>query len=475
MTAPERTSTAPRGANPRTDGGSTCTIAAAGDAIVTRRLMPYAESNDAIEALHETLDGADATIANLEVVCPDRDAPATPLPPVPSQYQYLSPLAGILMRADPFVLDELAAFGIDMFATASNHSFDYGREGMASTMAALRDRELPFAGMGETLADARRPAYVDTPGGRVGLVAANTSIAPGSEAGPASGDHPGRTGINPVHLRWIHGATPEQLDRLRELRADLGLDAIQETWLVREDPDWDERPYEPFMHAFFEEIDEGDPRVRFEPLAEERRAYLESVARAAERADHAVASLHTHQAPGGVRNTAETPRFLREFARDAIDAGADVFVGTGPHVLRGIEIHRGRPIFYSLGNFAYQTETIARLPPESYDYYDVDDETDPAGLLRSRYRDADGEPAGSLARDGYWESVVPTCEFAGDELVAVRLHPCWLGQDRSLPRRGTPELATGDRAETILARLAALSEPFGTEIVLEDGIGRIDC
>ena len=42
---------------------------------------------------------------------------------------------------------------------------------------------------------------------------------------------------------------------------------------------------------------------------------------------------------------------LRRWARAVIDAGADAVVGHGPHVLRGIEFYRGRPIAYSLGNF----------------------------------------------------------------------------------------------------------------------------
>ena len=457
------------------ESGSTCTIAAVGDAIVTRRLTPYAESNQRIGELRRVIDGADAAVANLEVVLPERDAAATPLPPVPSQYQYLSPLAGILMRADPFVLDELDAFGFNLFATASNHSFDYGRPGMRSTMDALRKRGLPFAGMGESLADARRPGYVDTPSGRVGLVAANASIAPGSEAGTASADHPGRTGINPLHLRWIHGAPADALARLRELRTELGLDELHETWLVREDPDWTERPYDRFLHAFFEEVDDCElPSVRFEPLADDRQAYLDSIAVAAERADYAIASLHGHQAVGGVRNTDSTPEYVRSLARDCVDAGADLFVGTGPHVLRGMETYRGRPLFYSLGNFAYQTETIERLPAESYDYYGVEDATDPAALFRSRYFDANGDPKGSLARDGYWETVVPVCEFEGDDLTSLRLYPCSLGQDRALPRRGTPTLASGDRAEEILAQFAALSKPFGTELSVEDGVGVVE-
>jgi hypothetical protein len=42
---------------------------------------------------------------------------------------------------------------------------------------------------------------------------------------------------------------------------------------------------------------------------------------------------------------------LRAWARAVIDAGADGVVGHGPHVLRGIEYYRGKPIVYSLGNF----------------------------------------------------------------------------------------------------------------------------
>ena len=42
---------------------------------------------------------------------------------------------------------------------------------------------------------------------------------------------------------------------------------------------------------------------------------------------------------------------LRPWARAVLEAGADAVIGHGPHVLRGIEFHLGKPIFYSLGNF----------------------------------------------------------------------------------------------------------------------------
>lgn len=120
------------------------------------------------------------------------------------------------------------------------------------------------------------------------------------------------------------------------MHADLGLDELYETWLVRKDPNWVERPYKQFLHAFFKKVDDGkSPGIRFEPLGDDRRAYLESVTVASEQADRTIASLHEHQAPGGVRNTDKTSEYVRSFARDCVDPSADLFVGSGPHVLRG--------------------------------------------------------------------------------------------------------------------------------------------
>jgi hypothetical protein len=56
----------------------------------------------------------------------------------------------------------------------------------------------------------------------------------------------------------------------------------------------------------------------------------------------------------------------RAFAHAAIDAGASLVLGSGPHVIRGIERYRGRPIAYSLGNFVgYHTLSGGGLLSES--------------------------------------------------------------------------------------------------------------
>ena len=58
--------------------------------------------------------------------------------------------------------------------------------------------------------------------------------------------------------------------------------------------------------------------------------------------------------------------FLETFSRRCVDAGADAVIGHGPHELRGIEIYHGAPIFYSLGNFLFETETVEKQPYDAY-------------------------------------------------------------------------------------------------------------
>ena len=80
----------------------------------------------------------------------------------------------------------------------------------------------------------------------------------------------------------------------------------------------------------------------------------------ARKADIVVVSFHGGaEGAGATRVPNRTELFfgeargnLRQFARTVIDAGADLVLGHGPHVLRGMEIYKDRLVAYSLGNFA---------------------------------------------------------------------------------------------------------------------------
>jgi poly-gamma-glutamate synthesis protein (capsule biosynthesis protein) len=83
---------------------------------------------------------------------------------------------------------------------------------------------------------------------------------------------------------------------------------------------------------------------------------------ARESCDVLVVSFH-----GGTELAPEPNEIQKAFAHAAVDAGADLVLGHHPHVLQALEVHRGKPILYSLGNFLFvspskesQTTVIAK-------------------------------------------------------------------------------------------------------------------
>jgi Bacterial capsule synthesis protein PGA_cap len=63
-------------------------------------------------------------------------------------------------------------------------------------------------------------------------------------------------------------------------------------------------------------------------------------------------ATHQHVLEGDELFLGEDRGDLRRFTHAAIDAGADLVLGSGPHVVRAMEIYKGKLIAYSLGNFA---------------------------------------------------------------------------------------------------------------------------
>ena len=106
------------------------------------------------------------------------------------------------------------------------------------------------------------------------------------------------------------------------------------------------------------------PGTRTEPNKQDLEEIARVVQSASALADIVIVSLHCHESGA---NRSLPADFIPIFAKAVIDAGADMFVGHGPHVLRGIEIYKGKPIFYSLSNFIFQNETLLRMPEDSYE------------------------------------------------------------------------------------------------------------
>ena len=148
------------------------------------------------------------------------------------------------------------------------------------------------------------------------------------------------------------------------------------------------------------------------------------------------------------------------FAHAAIDAGADIWLGHGPHVLRGIEIYNDKPIFYSLSNFIFQNETVRFLPGEFYEQVDLPPDANTADAFDARNERSAG--GGFSGRADYWESIIAEPVFVDGDLAEIRIHPIELGFGKTRPQRGRPRLADRETGRRIIEKLAELSEPFGT-------------
>jgi poly-gamma-glutamate capsule biosynthesis protein CapA/YwtB (metallophosphatase superfamily) len=81
---------------------------------------------------------------------------------------------------------------------------------------------------------------------------------------------------------------------------------------------------------------------------ESLRTFTDEIATLRSRSDIVVASCHW-----GLGK--DTLTYMRDVGRAAIDAGADIVIGHGPHYSLAVEVHHGRPIFYGLGSFSFHT------------------------------------------------------------------------------------------------------------------------
>ena len=193
---------------------------------------------------------------------------------------------------------------------------------------------------------------------------------------------------------------------------------------------------------------------------------LRSVRNGKQYADFMVVTIHCHQNNYIYQQYGfdhEVPDFLVEFAHKAIDNGADAFIGHGVHTIRPVEIYKGKPIVYGVSEFAWQLPQ-ASLPQN------------PGG--EATVAETTFRPGSEMARLNLpenLESLLAETRFENGRLVEVRVHPVDLGQDQSRPfsRRGIPMVPSPEMAKKVLEKLQKISAPYGTKIVIENGVGVI--
>ena len=396
--------------------------------------------------IRQVLREADTTIGNMEATIVDRR-------------NWTSGFAANFSPKETAA--DVAALGFDLMTGANNHAFDMGEDGSRSNAKWLDQAGIPLAGVGPTLSTARMPVFQLTPKGRVGLVGAYTNAGAAAAADKVGNMGVQRWGVNPVRLTAWNVVTRPQLEYLRGMRDQI---VARRGELTDSAPIAVPRDDADRVQIFNENYIAGPAigEYRYEINREDLEANLRAIRNTKENADFAAFTMHAHQnrlAFQSVYVDHYPPQFVSDFAHALIDNGADLYLGHGEHSLQGIEIYKGRPIFYDLGAFVLQEITVdgSDLPP------------------RMTSIEADELPTDRLQTPDVLVAVVASSRYQDGRLVEVRLYPVELGvgKNRTWSRMGVPQTPSPELAQQILQKVQAYSAPFHTTIAIDKGVGII--
>lgn len=201
----------------------------------------------------------------------------------------------------------LGRAGFDVVSMAGNHVLDWGNEAFFETRANIEAAGVKVVGAGANIAEARRPVTFTLGDGTRVAILAYSSILP-----QAYWADERRPGCAPMRAFTVY----EQIEH--------------------------DQPGTP-------------PRIHTFPHREDLAAMEADIRAAKAGADVVVVSQHW-----GIHFVrASIADYQRDVARAAIAAGADAILGGHAHILKGCEMIDGKPVFYSLCNFA----TDLRMDP----------------------------------------------------------------------------------------------------------------
>lgn len=208
----------------------------------------------------------------------------------------------------PSNLTPLVSSGFDAVTLASNHLMDAGEEGVEDTVAWLREHNIAYTGGGMDIHQARRPVIIERDGTRFGFL--NYSCV-GPKETWATTEKPG--------CAYVHIITHYELD-----------------------------------HA----TPGGPPNIYTWAESKTLGAMVDDIRKLREQCDILTVAFH--------KGIAHTPAKLAEYEHQvsfaAIDAGADLIVGHHAHILKGIEVYKGKVIFHGLCNFISWLPLLAPKP-----------------------------------------------------------------------------------------------------------------
>lgn len=360
---------------------------------------------------------------------------------------------------------DLNSMGFNFYGTANNHCMDYSYHGMLSTIEELDKNGLAHAGTGKDLEDAQKPAILNIDGKKVAVFAIDASFENASRAGNATCNFIGRPGVNYLRHKTNYVVSEEQLSQLKQIASDTKINYNRNFNIATgyELPD----PEGVFvMGKITFTSNKNAPETECNKKDKER--LLSQIQKAKSENDYVFVQIHCHDDDNV--SHANPPMYLVEFCRACIDNGASAVFGGGCHELRPIEMYKGKPILYSLGDFIYQGPEVEKLPADFMEQYGVDINATAKEALNVRSRG--GKVGLHLNKENYL-TVLPSIQFEGEDVVDIKLLPVGLNFDKKDLTNGLPMVAEEKEQMEILNVLNKISAPFSTQFEIKDGFIRI--
>lgn len=421
------------------------TVAVTGDLLfqepASKRISP---------AIKAVLKDADTTIGNLEVYLVDRQTWA-------GSHGYRNNWAPKEVALD------IAGLGFDLVAPGEA---DGGPDEQIETMKYLDAAGIKRPGYGPNLSIARQPAFQELPQGRVAMVAAFPFGPVGTEPiaqNKVGNDYGEEAGLNPLRLTQWMTVTQEQFDQLVAIRDSI-MARRNEADVARPGPLPKDRPGRLNLFGKNYIVADKPGEFRYEMNETDRQSQILAVRNAKEYADFVVFTTHIHENRYAFQAYSQDhypPDYVKTLAKELIDNGADMFVGSGNHTMQGIEIYKGRPIFYNPGNFAVQRFGSDDSPPN------------PEGLTNIERNELGDD---WLQQYINLVAYVAQAKYDKGRLSEIRIYPVDLGVDHAkVPwsRSSIPQTPSPEMANRILQDVQRFSAPFGTKIEISGGIGII--
>ncbi len=318
----------------------------------TTPVVDAATARAVVDDLAPLSAAADWTVVNLETVVGELDDDGA--------------LAAkrFLLQSTPYVTDALDEMGVDLVTLGNNHAYDWGDDGIETTLTTLDAQGLAHVGAGQSDADALRGRIDEVGGlsiGTISLTTVNGSFV--------NDQLPGTDDARPDDLP----ATEAWQYELREFGFDTGdantSIAVEErrigaAWTLFEsiEPELDATTVERLwadLTAVYPELQDWVARRGHGGAAQYDRVAVEAEI---QRLRNDGAEFVVVQVHGGFQFAETASTFMTTVAHRAVDAGADMVIAHHPHVLQGVEWYDGKLIAYSLGNLVFDQDFLGTFP-----------------------------------------------------------------------------------------------------------------